>query len=78
MGLLCLANGSFGADSEFLSTLGPAARKNGLPVLGFHSFSESVSLGPFAIIRLKRTFWHVGSLRCGQKKTLKTALARLE
>jgi hypothetical protein len=71
IGLLCLANDSLGADCELLAAPGPAARKNGLPVLGFHPLSEPVCLSPFAIIWLKCTFWHVDSSRCGQESRSK-------
>jgi hypothetical protein len=55
-----VADGPLVADGEFVPTFGAAARQHSAPVLCFHTLTESMSLGPLAIIRLKRTFWHFG------------------
>ena len=67
IGLLGVANGSLGAYGQFLAALGPAARQDGAAVLRLHPHPEAVSLGPFSIVRLKSSFWHVrASPRAGE------------
>ena len=58
-GLLGVADGSFIADCELVTALSPATRQDGAPVLCFHALTEPMNLGSLAIVRLKRTFWHV-------------------
>jgi len=58
--LLGVTDGSLVADRELPATFGPPARQHGLAILGFHARPEPVGFGPFAIVRLKRSFWHSG------------------
>jgi hypothetical protein len=59
IGLLCLTNGPFVADSQLVAALRAPAGQNGAAVLGLHALAEAVSLGPLPVIRLKSTFWHL-------------------
>ncbi len=59
MGLLCVADHSLVADRELVTSFGATAGEYGPAVLRLHSFAEAVRLCTVAVIRLKRTFWHV-------------------
>ncbi len=57
--LLGVTDGSFVADGELVATFGPATRQYCLTILGLHTRSEPVGLGPLTVVRLKCTFWHL-------------------
>ena len=57
--LLRAANGSFVADGQLMAALRTAARQHGPPVRGLHAHPKAVGLRPVAVVRLKRTFWHL-------------------
>lgn len=54
-----VADVTFVADGELPPAFGAAPREDVAAVHCFHAGAEPVSLGPFAIIRLKSTFWHL-------------------
>lgn len=61
---ICLGD-SFGvadvalvAHRQLVTTLGTATGEDIPTVLCFHALTEAVGLGPLAVVRLKRTFWH--------------------
>jgi hypothetical protein len=64
--LLGVPDDSFVTDGELVAALRAAAGENGAAVLGFHADAESVSLCPFAVVRLKCSFWHVPGFDSGQ------------
>jgi hypothetical protein len=59
--LLGGANGGFVANRQFVAAFGTPAGKHGTAIRRLHAFTKAVGLGPFAIIRLKSTFWHYNS-----------------
>ena len=64
---LGVADGTFVTDRQLPSAFGAAAGQDGAPVHGIHTRAETMRLRPFAIIRLKSTFWHVvKSARAGE------------
>ena len=63
-----VADGAFITDRKLPPALCPAAGKNRAAIHRFHSSAEPVRLCPFAIVRLKSTFWHVSeSARAGNR-----------
>jgi hypothetical protein len=45
-----------------MASLRPAARQDSAPVGRLHTLTKAVSFRTVAIVRLKSTFWHYGSL----------------
>lgn len=52
-------DGSLVAHREFMAAFGAAARQDGSPVFSAHTHQKPMGLGPFTIVRLKCTFWHL-------------------
>jgi hypothetical protein len=50
-----------GADRQFLTAPGPAAREYRAAILGLHTGAETMRFGTVTIIRLKSTFRHLVS-----------------
>jgi hypothetical protein len=57
--LVGVAEGSLVANREFMAAFGTSPRQDGPAVLGAHAHTKPVGLGPFPIIWLKCTFWHL-------------------
>jgi len=62
------ANSALITDGKFVAATGTAAGEHSPTVLCFHALTEPVSLRPLTIIRLKRTFWHLGESRAPPDK----------
>ena len=45
-----------------MAPLRPATRQHGAPIGRLHTLTKAVSFRAVAIVRLKSTFWHYGSL----------------
>ena len=58
-GLSGVPDGSLVAHRELVAAFGAAACQHGAPILGAHPHPKPMGFGPFTIIRLKCTFWHV-------------------
>ena len=56
--LIGVPDGPLVADRKLMTALGAAPRQHRPPILGAHAHPEPMGLGPFAIVRLKCTFWH--------------------
>jgi hypothetical protein len=56
------ADSAFVANGKLVTPLGAAARENSAAIGRFHTLTKAVGLRPFAIVRLKSTFWHYYSL----------------
>jgi len=52
-------DGPLVAHREFMAAFGAAPRQDGPPVFSAHTHQKPMGLGPFTIVRLKCTFWHL-------------------
>ena len=61
MGLtqLGVAHRTLIADGQLMAAPCTTAGENGAAVFCFHTGAKAMSLGPLAVVRLKRTFWHL-------------------
>jgi hypothetical protein len=55
------------ANSQFVAAFRAAPRQNCPAILARHASTETMSLRPFAVIGLKCTFWHLGSIATGRR-----------
>lgn len=62
------ANVPLVTDSQLVTAPGAAPCENGSAVLGFHAGAKPVCFRAFAVIRLKRTFWHVADSRVWRER----------
>lgn len=60
-------------DGELVAALRTAAGKNLAAILGLHALAKTMCLRALAVIRLKRTFWHLLSLRLQLFKARRTS-----
>jgi hypothetical protein len=58
---------SFVAHGQFVAAFRAAPRQNCPAILARHTSTETMSLCPFAVIGLKCTFWHLGSITTGRR-----------
>jgi hypothetical protein len=67
--LIGIPNGSLVANREFVAAFGSPPRQHSASIFGAHAHQEPVSLCPFAVVRLKCTFWHlISSARASDPK----------
>ncbi len=57
-----LAHSPLVAHAQLMAALGTATRQDCASIGRFHPFAKAVSFRTVAIVRLKSTFWHYGSL----------------
>jgi hypothetical protein len=55
------------ANSQFVAAFRAAPCENCPAILARHAGTETMSLRPFAVIGLKCTFWHLGSITTGRR-----------
>jgi hypothetical protein len=55
------------AHRQLVAAFRAAPRQNCPAILARHASTETMSLRPFAVIGLKCTFWHLGSIATGRR-----------